>query len=129
MVGGSTPQGASFADYANVGLSAVNLGMNMIQGALAASANRQKARAEMSALTQSWMHNKRVMEQNMLDTYASQMLQSWGAGIKGTTGSTGAIISQNQNILREDIAFQEQQYNTQMKNLKAQSKQKYLGLF
>lgn len=120
---------ASMMGWASVGMGAVGLGMNIIGGALQASANRQQARAQMSALTQSWMWNRDVLRQNKIDTYASNILQSYGAGIKGTTGSTAAVIQSNQNVLERNIAFQEQQYQTEMKNLKAQSKQKYLGIF
>lgn len=120
---------ASMMGWANVGMSVVGLGMNIIGGALQASAARQQARAQMSALTQSWMWNRDVLRQNKIDTYASNILQSYGAGIKGTTGSTAAVIQSNQDVLERNIAFQEQQYQTEMKNLKAQSKQKYLGIF
>lgn len=115
--------------WGSVGMGALGLGMNIISGALQTSASRQRARAQMSALTQSWMWNRDVLRQNKIDTYASNILQSYGAGIKGTTGSTAAIIQNNQDVLEKNIAFQEQQYQTQMKSLKAQSKQKYLGIF
>lgn len=111
------------------GFSAINLGMSVISGAMQASANREKARAQMSALASSWRWNKRVLQQNKLDAYASNLLESWGAGIKGTTGSTAAVIANNQAVLQSNIDYQQEQYDTQMKNLKAQSKEKYLGIF
>ena len=113
----------------STGLAAVNLGLNVVQGALSASANRQQARAQMTATRQEMNYNLGVMRQNKIDSYASNLLSSWGSGIDPLTGSTNAVIQSNQAVLQDEINFQEQQYNTQLKNLKAQSKQKYLGIF
>lgn len=110
-------------------VSGIGLGMNIISGALNASANRESARAKMSALTEERRFNFGVMRKNKIDTYASNILQSWGAGIKGTTGSTAALIAANQRVLQEEMNFQASQYDIEMKNLKAQSKQKFLGIF
>lgn len=105
------------------------LAMNTISGALDAAAKRESARAEMAALTQSWQFNKGVLQQNKIDTYASNILQSWGSGINYATGSTAAVIQNNQRVLQNAIDFQESQYQTQMANLRAQSKQRFLGIF
>jgi hypothetical protein len=40
-----------------------------------------------------------------------------------------ALIGSNENVLRNEMNFREEQYDIQLKNLKAQSKQKYLGIF
>ena len=119
---------ASSMSWASIGLGAAGLGLSIVSGALNASANRQKARAEMSALRQSWQHNLGVMRQNKIDTYASNIMSAYASGVRNT-GSTAAVILGNQNVLENEIQFQEQQYQTQMKNLRAQSKQKYLGIF
>lgn len=110
-------------------LLAISLGMNFAQGISGASAARKSARAQMAALTQEKAWNLSVMRRNKLDTYASNILQSWGSGINYATGSNRAVIENNQNVLQDEINFQEQQYDIQLKNLKAQSKQKFLGLF
>ena len=119
---------ASSMGWASIGLGAAGLGLNIISGALAASANRQKARAEMKALEKSWEHNLGVMRQNKIDTYASNIMSAYASGVRNT-GSTAAVIENNQDVLESEIRFQQQQYQTQMKNLRAQSKQKYLGIF
>lgn len=110
-------------------LLAASFGMNMMQGALGASAARKSARASMAALAAEKSWNLGVMRQNKIDTYARNILDSWGAGIDPMTGSNRAIIENNQRVLQDEINFQEQQYNAQLANLKAQSKQKFLGLF
>ena len=113
----------------NTGLQAVGLGMNMIQGALSAAANRESARAKMSALKSEKMWNLGVMRQNKIDTYARNILESYGSGISSASGSNLAVIMKNQQVLQDEINFREEQYNIELKNLKAQSKQRYLGIF
>lgn len=110
-------------------LLAVGLGMNVMQGALGASAARKSARASMAALAAEKSWNLGVMRQNKIDTYASNVLSSWGSGIDPMTGSNRAVIENNQRVLQDEIDFREQQYNIQLENLRAQSKQKFLGLF
>ena len=110
-------------------LQGVDLGLSMIAGAMSASAARKSARAKMSALANEKAWNLSVMRRNKEDVYASNILQSWGSGINPMTGSNLAVIMGNQAVLQDEIAFQERQYDIEMKNLKAQSKQKYLGLF
>lgn len=107
----------------------INLGFNLISGALSASAARESARAKMSALSSEKMWNLGVMRRNKADVYASNILSSWGSGINPMTGSNAAVILGNQAVLQDEINFREQQYDTELRNLKAQSKQKFLGLF
>lgn len=110
-------------------LLAAGFGMNMISGALSASAARESARAKMSALKNEKAWNLNVMRRNKADVYASNILESWGSGINPMTGSNLAVITGNQAVLQDEINFREQQYDTELRNLKAQSKQKFLGLF
>lgn len=110
-------------------LLAIGFGMNFMQGALGASAARKSARATMAALMAEKSWNLGVMRRNKADVYASNILSSWGSGIDPTTGSNRAIIADNQRVLQDEINSQEQQYNIQIANAKAQSKQKFLGLF
>ena len=110
-------------------LSAINLGLNVVSGAVAAAANRASARAKMSALSNERLWNLDVMRRNKSDVYARNILDSWGSGINPFTGSNAGVILGNQAVLQDEINFQERQYDIEMKNLKAQSKQKYLGLF
>ena len=98
-------------------------------GAMSASAARESARAKMSALGEEKAWNLGVMRRNKADAYASNILSSWGSGINPMTGSNAAVILGNQAVLQDEINFQERQYDIEMKNLEAQSKQKYLGLF
>ena len=120
---------ASALGWASVGLGVAGLGLSLISGAMGASASRKSARAQLSALRQESAWNLNTMRKNRINTFYNQQLESWNSGIDPTTGSTAAIILNNQNTLQEEINFQEQQYAIQMKNLKAQSKQKFLGLF
>lgn len=110
-------------------LLAIGLGMNVMQGALGASAARKSARASMAALDAEKSWNLGVMRQNKIDTYARNILDSWGSGIDPMTGSNRAVIENNQRVLQDEINFREQQYDIQLENLRAQSKQKFLGLF
>lgn len=110
-------------------LLAASFGMNMISGVLGASAARKSARAKMAALESEKAWNLNVMRRNKADVYASNILESWGSGINPMTGSNAAVIRENQKVLQEEIDFRGQQYDIEIANLKAQSKQKYLGLF
>ena len=110
-------------------LAAAGFGMSMMQGAMGASASRKQARAQMKALRLEKDWNLGVMARNREDVYASNILESWGSGINPFTGSTEAVISNNQRVLQNEIDFRRQQYDIELKNLKAQSKQKFLGIF
>ena len=103
--------------------------MSFASGVTGASAARKSARAQMAALKAEKNWNLGVMEQNKIDTYARNVISSYGSGIDPTTGSNRAVINQNQQVLQDEIDFQKAQYAAQMKNLKAQSKQKFLGIF
>lgn len=113
----------------STGLEAVDLGLTVIGGALNASASRKSARAAMSALKSEKAWNLGVMRQNIIDTRERSVLDSWSSGIDSTTGTMAALINSNENVLRNEMNFREEQYNIALKNLKAQSKQKYLGIF
>lgn len=107
----------------------ISLGLSVLSGAFSASAQRKSARAQMAALTAEKNWNLGVMRQNKLDTYARNILESYGSGINYSTGSTRAVIENNQRVLEDEIKFRESQYDIELANLKAQSKQRYLGIF
>lgn len=94
-----------------------------------ARAYRKSVRAQMAALQKSWDWNLDVMKQNVEDVTSRSQLQSWGSGINPFTGSNAAIIASNEKVMRDEIDFQREQYETQMGNLRAQSKKRYLGIF
>ena len=106
-----------------------NTTVGLVSGALNASANRESIRAKMAALTLERDWNIGVMKQNAEDIYSRNMLSAYGSGINPNTGSTSAVITGNQRTLQDEIKFRESQYNIELGNLKAQSKQKFLGLF
>lgn len=110
-------------------LAVASFGMSIASGITGASAARKSARASMAALKAEKNWNLGVMERNKEDVYAQNLLQAYGSGISSSTGSTAAVIANNQQVLEDEIRFREQQYNIELKNLKAQSKQKFLGLF
>ena len=125
----SAMAGASALGWTSIGLGVAGLGLSLISGAMSASANREAVRAKMSALTMEKNWNLGVMRRNKEDVYASNILSSYASGINPMTGSNAAVILGNQQVLQDEINFQGNQYDTELKNLKAQSKQKYLGLF
>lgn len=110
-------------------LAAIGLGLQVAGGISGASAQRKQARAQMKALQQEKAWNLGVMQRNKEDVYAANILSSWGSGIDPTTGSTAGIIASNQQVLQDEIDFQSKQYDIQIANAKAASKQKYLGIF
>ena len=110
-------------------LLALSLGTSIASGAFGASAARKSARAQMKALKLEKQWNLGVMERNKADIYASNILESYGSGIDYTTGSNRAVSAENQRVLQDEIDFQRRQYDIELKNLKAQSKQRYLGIF
>lgn len=107
----------------------VGASMSIMSGRMGAAAARESALAKMRALELEKNWNLGVMRRNKEDVYAKNILSSYGSGIDPTTGSNRAIIRQNQGVLEDEIRFQEQQYNIQIANLNAQSKQKFLGIF
>lgn len=110
-------------------LAAIGLGLQVASGISGASAQRKSARAQMRALQQEKAWNLGVMQRNKEDVYAANLLSSWGSGIDPTTGSTAGVIASNQKVLQDEIDFQRSQYDIQIANAKAASKQKYLGIF
>lgn len=113
----------------STGLQAVDLGFSLIGGAMDASAARKSARAAMSALKSEKAWNLGVMRQNIEDTFERSLLDAWGSGIDPSSGSMAALLYSNENTLRNEMNFREEQYDIQLKNLNAQSKQKFLGIF
>lgn len=113
----------------STGLQAVDLGLGIIGGAMSASSARKSARAAMSALQSEKAWNLGVMRQNIIDTRERSVLDSWSSGIDSSSGTMAALINSNENVLRNEMNFREEQYNIALKNLRAQSKQKYLGIF
>lgn len=110
-------------------LEGISLGLQVMGGVSNASAQRKQARAQMAALQQEKTWNLGVMQRNKEDVYAANLLSSWGSGIDPTTGSTAGVIASNQQVLQDEIDFQRSQYDIQIANAKAASKQKYLGIF
>ena len=110
-------------------LAIASFGLSFASGITGASAQRKQARAQMKALQQEKTWNLGVMQRNKEDVYAANLLSSWGSGIDPTTGSTAGVIASNQKVLHDEIDFQRSQYDIQIANAKAASKQKYLGIF
>lgn len=110
-------------------LAVTSLALGVAGGISGASAQRKQARAEMRALQREKAWNLGVMERNKEDVYARSLMSSWGSGIDPTAGSTAGVIASNQQVLQDEIDFQRRQYDIQIANAKAASKQKYLGLF
>ena len=110
-------------------MAVASFGMAFASGVSGASASRKSARAQMAALKAEKAWNLGVMERNKTDVFNRQQLSSYGSGIDPTTGSNAAVMAANQKILQDEIDFQTSQYNAQLKNLRAQSKQKFLGIF
>ena len=106
-----------------------NTAISTIAGAMRASAARESARAKMSALNLEKKWNLGVMKQNMEDVYARSLMSAFGSGISSSTGSTCAVIANNQRVLQDEIKFRESQYDIELRNLESQSKQRYLGIF
>lgn len=125
----SAAAASSALGWASIGLGVAGLGLSLVSGAMGASAARKEARAKMSALKLEKAWNLGVMRRNREDVYASNILSSYGSGINPMTGSNAAVILGNQQVLQDEINYQEKQYNTELKNLKAQSKQRFLGIF
>lgn len=107
------------------------LGTGLSIGASAASVNsaRSSARAKMHALEKEAVWNINAMERQKRDIYESNKLEAYGSGINPETGSTLAIIENNQKTMQEEIDFRKYQYAMELGNLSSLSKQKYLGLF
>lgn len=109
--------------------SFMSKGLDFMSNAQMAQASRDSARAQMSALENEKNWNIDVMARNAEFIKSRSMLQSWGAGINPMTGSTAAIIAQNESVLAGEIGHTAQEYDRRIHNLEAQSKQKFLGLF
>lgn len=111
-------------------LTLAQFGMNFASNIFGASANRKAARATVAALLQEKNYNIGLLRQQKKDKYWADIMSSWASGT--TTGmgtSTAAAIASNQKVLEEEIAFQEQQYNTQISMAQQQSKQRFMGIF
>lgn len=110
-------------------LLAVSAVTGVASGIFSASANRQAARANMKAIKSESAWNIGVMKRNKEDVLQQNFLQSYASGIDYSTGSTAEVIENNQEVLQREIDFQKEQYDIAYKTAKAQSKQRYLGIF
>lgn len=107
----------------------IQAGAGILGGIFGASAVRQEARANMEAIASEKRWNMGVMEQQKEDVLRQNFLDAYTSGLESGTGTTRAVIENNQNVLQREINFRGEQYDIAYNNQKAKSKQKYLGIF
>lgn len=111
-------------------IALASLGIAVGTGISNASAARKSARAEMAAMQEEKEYNLEVLRQEKTDKFWSDQMSQWRTGQSLDYGTSAeAVTTNNQNVLQRNIDFQESQYNIKLKNLKQQSKQRYLGMF
>lgn len=114
----------------NTFLSGLDFGLGTIQGILEVSAGRKQVRAQRHALQQEAMFNLAVLRQQKIDQYWNDEMSMWRSGLSTDMGTSARdVIDENQRVLQSNIDFQTMQYMTQIKNLKAQGKRKFAGVF
>ena len=102
----------------------------VLEGIFSASGERAQARAQKHALEQEAMFNLAVLRQQKIDQYWNDEMSMWRSGLSTDMGTSARdVIDENQRVLQSNIDFQTMQYMTQIKNLKAQGKRKFAGVF
>lgn len=117
-------------EYLLLASQAAQFGLGFASNIFGASANRKAARATVAALQAEKKYNIGLLRQQKQDKYWTDLMSAWASGTKANLGSSvaGAIAS-NQQVLADNIAFQEQQYNAQISMAQQQAKQRFLGIF
>jgi hypothetical protein len=122
--------GGSFWGDLGSGLSVISAGASLLSAFYSSSAAAEAAGAKRDALKREKRFNINLMKFEREERGWIDMMSAWASGTTAGIGTStyGAMMS-NQNVLQREIEFQTEKYDTEIKNLNKQSKQRFLGIF
>lgn len=122
--------GGSFWGDLGSGLNILSAGAGLLSSFYASSSAAEAAGAKRDALKREKEFNIRLMKFEKKERGWLDMMSAWASGTTSGIGTStyGAMMS-NQNVLQREIDFQTEKYDTEIKNLNKQSKQRFLGIF
>lgn len=111
-------------------LGIISTGASLLSSVFSAQAQREEARATVSALKKEKEFNLGVLRQQKEDQYWADVMSQWRSGQSLSAGTSAmAVTENNQGVLQRNIDFQVSQYNTQIGNAQAAAKRRFLGIF
>ena len=114
--------GLSLGSKINLGLGMVDLTAGIMGNIMKNNAVNKAIDEQISAIKQSVMWNKGIFAQKKTDQTIKDMMSMWASGITSNTGTAMDVITSNQNVFDNELAFYIRQTDTQMKNLSSQKK-------
>jgi len=103
-------------------MAGVGVGMSLIGNVLGNSAKNKQIDSSIRALRSELGWNTKIMQQNMVDTMASNKMSFWGSGLQIGSGTAAKVIENNQQVLGNELQHYQSSVKQQISNLASQRK-------
>lgn len=103
-------------------MAGVGVGMSLIGNVFGNKARNKQIDSSIRALRSELAWNTKVMQQNMVDTMASNKMSFWGSGLQIGTGTAAKVIENNQQVLGNELQHYQSSVKQQISNLASQRK-------
>lgn len=116
------PAAADKASLFSPIMAGTGIGLGLIGGFFGNKAQNKQIDANIKSLRSELAWNTKVMQQNMVDTMASNKMSFWGSGLNINTGTASQVIANNQQVLGGELQHYQKSVQQQIKNLASQRK-------
>lgn len=103
-------------------MAGVGVGMSLIGNVFGNKAQNKQIDASIRSLKSELAWNTKVMQQNMVDTMASNKMSFWSSGLQIGTGTAAKVIENNQQVLGNELQHYQSSVKQQISNLASQRK-------
>ena len=84
-------------------MAGAGIGLSLIGNVFGNKAQNKQIDANIKSLRSELAWNTKVMQQNMVDTMASNKMSFWGSGLNINTGTASKVIASNQQVLGGEL--------------------------
>lgn len=111
-------------------LGIASFGLQLMGDWLNAQSEKENALSKVYALRKERNFNIGLLKTRKKDKFWTDMMSAWASGTSTGIGtSTFGAIQSNQQVLEEEIKFQEAQYKTQIQNMEEFAHSRFFGIF
>lgn len=116
------PEAAGAASLFSPIVAAAGIGLSLVGNIFGNKAQNKQIDANIKSLRSELAWNTKVMQQNMVDTMASNKMSFWGSGLQIGTGTAAKVIENNQKVLGNELQHYQSSVKQQISNLASQRK-------
>lgn len=116
------PEAAGAASLFSPIIAGAGIGLSLIGNVFGNKAQNKQIDANIKSLRSELAWNTKVMQQNMVDTMASNKMSFWGSGLNINTGTASQVIANNQQVLGGELQHYQRSVKQQISNLASQRK-------